>query len=325
MAANSASYDWNDITTTTLLNKRGEFADNVSNHNSLLQYLKKKGNSDPATGGWQLIEELDYAENATFKYYSGYEILDTTPQETFSAAEFDWKQAAVTVSISGLEERQNMGENAVMKLLSKRIKNAERSMANNLSVGIFSNGTGSGSKQITGLQAAVPDDPTTGIYGGIDRGTYTFWASKLFDFSTNGLSASAATMQRAMNTLWLNTTRMGDHIDLFIAGLSYFEYFWESLQAIQRITDDQSAAPGFRSLKYNGPGGTASVIYDESCNTARMYGLNTDYIFWRPHSDANMVPLTRRNSFNQDAMVVPIIFMGNMTMSNASLQGVIIA
>jgi hypothetical protein len=46
-------------------------------------------------------------------------------------------------------------------------------------------------------------------------------------------------------------------------------------------------------------------------------------MFWRPHRSANMIPLERRESINQDAVVVPLIFMGNLTMSNASLQGVI--
>ena len=34
-----------------------------------------------------------------------------------------------------------------------------------------------------------------------------------------------------------------------------------------------------------------------------------------------MVPLENKTSVNQDAMVVPLIWAGNMTVSNAALQG----
>ena len=55
---------------------------------------------------------------------------------------------------------------------------------------------------------------------------------------------------------------------------------------------------------------------------APLRHLNTDYLFWRPHKDANMEPLEKRQSTNQDATVIPIVFMGNLTMSNAARQGV---
>ena len=55
-----------------------------------------------------------------------------------------------------------------------------------------------------------------------------------------------------------------------------------------------------------------------------MYFLNTDFIFFRPHTNRNFVPLKRREATNQDAFVVPIVFAVNLTMSNADLQGVLL-
>ena len=45
----------------------------------------------------------------------------------------------------------------------------------------------------------------------------------------------------------------------------------------------------------------------------------------RPHRDRNFVPLDpgERFSVNQDAMVKLLCFAGNMTLSNARLQGVL--
>ena len=54
-----------------------------------------------------------------------------------------------------------------------------------------------------------------------------------------------------------------------------------------------------------------------------MYFLNTDYLYYRPHRDVNMVPDDKRLAYDYDAFVIPILFAGNLTMSNASLQGVL--
>lgn len=53
---------------------------------------------------------------------------------------------------------------------------------------------------------------------------------------------------------------------------------------------------------------------------------NTNYIFFRPHRERDMVPLdSDRYATNQDAVVKLIGFAGNMTTSNRALQGVIVA
>jgi hypothetical protein len=57
-----------------------------------------------------------------------------------------------------------------------------------------------------------------------------------------------------------------------------------------------------------------------------MWFLNTDYIFLRPHKERNFVPIGgERQSINQDAVVKLIGWAGNLTTSNSSLQGVLIA
>ena len=56
-----------------------------------------------------------------------------------------------------------------------------------------------------------------------------------------------------------------------------------------------------------------------------MYGLNTDYINFRPHANRNFVTLDRKSSVNQDATIVPMYWAGNLTCSNCSLQFVIVA
>jgi hypothetical protein len=314
-----------EIVTTTLRNRTGELADNMLKNNALLNRLKKKGNVKPVSGGRTIVQELEYAENSTYKRYSGYEILNIAPSDVFTAAEYDYKQAAVAVSISGLEELQNSGEEAIINLLAARIKNAQKTMMNNIAGDCYSDGTADGGKQIGGLQLLVSKTPTTGTVGGIDRATWTFWRNRA---TVSGTAASATNIQDRMNSMALSLVRGTDKTDLIVADGNYYQFYLNSLQAIQRITDPDMGAAGFTSLKYFGHGGSADVVLDGGvggfCPTNTMYFLNTDYIFFRPHSQRNMVPIGEdRYAVNQDAMVKLIGFAGNMTLSNASLQGVL--
>lgn len=319
-----ASPGLSEIVTTTLRNRTGVLADNMSKNNALLRRLKERGKIKPVSGGRTIVQELMYQENSTFQRYSGYELLNVSPSDVISAAEYDWKQASVAVTISGLEQYQNAGEDAIIDLLESRIENAELTMMNNLSLDMYSDGTASSGKQIGGLQLLVADNPTSGTVGGINRASYAFWRNQKFQATSDGGSAASATnITRYMNTMYQRTKRYTDEADLIVADTNYYNLYWQSLQAIQRITTDQSANAGYGSLKYM----SADVVSDGGqgggCPLNHMYFLNTKYIFWRPHRDRNMVPSGDVRSINQDASVNLILWMGNMTTSNASLQGVI--
>lgn len=312
-----------EIVTTTLRNRSSAIADNVSNNTALLMRLKQKGNSKPFSGGRTIVENLDYAENSTFKRYSGYETLNISPSDVLSAAEFDIKQAAVAITISGLEELQNSGKEAVLDLYESRIKNAERTMMNNISNDIYSDGTADSGKQIGGLQSLVSDSPTTGTVGGINRANFPFWQNQQYDFSDESVTSSASTIQAAMNTLWLRTKRNRDVVDLIVFDDVYFTYYWSSLQANQRFTNEKMAEAGFHNLKFMQADVVPDGGQDGDAPTSHGYFLNTDFIHYRPHKNRNMVPLNPdRHSTNQDAMVKIIGWAGNMTASNCALQGV---
>lgn len=317
-----------EIVTTTLQSRTKKLADNVLDNIAILYRLEEKGTVKPFTGGNVILQELMYADNGTFQWYSGYQALNVAPSDVLTSAEFDIKQCAVAVSISGLEMLQNSGPEAVIDLLEGRIKVAEKTMMNNVATGMYSLGTGSGGKEIGGLQLLVADTPTNTV-GGINRTNFPFWANKSFDASTDGgTAATAANIQGYMNRLAVQLVRNTDKTDLILADSNYYSLYLNSLQAIQRITDTKMGGAGFTALKYYGGGGSADVVLDGgqggSCPTNHMYFLNTDYIHYRPHAQRNMVPLDPdRFSTNQDAMVKLIGWAGNMTLSNGSLQGVL--
>jgi hypothetical protein len=320
----SPNSSWSEIITTTIQSRSRKLADNVSENTAILQRLKQKGRIKTVSGGNVIAQELEYAENGTFTWYSGYEPLSIQVSDVISAAEFAWKQAAVAVTISGLEMLQNSGKEKMIDLLSSRIKNAEKTMVNTIATAMYSDGTGSGSKEIGGLQHLVSNDSTTGTVGGIARGTYSFWRNVVHDVSNAGSTASTTTIQDHMNRIYVQLVRNNEAPDLILADNNYYRFYLGSLQTIQRITNDKMASAGFINLKYM----NADVVLDGgkggNCPANTMYFLNTDYIHFRPHADRNMVPLDPdRFSTNQDALVKLIGFAGNMTASNCSLQGVL--
>jgi hypothetical protein len=129
--------------------------------------------------------------------------------------------------------------------------------------------------------------------------------------------------------------------DLWIGDATYYGFYVNSLQAIQRITTDGSGkgGAGFTGLKFYGGGMAADVFCgggvndavntagtDGGATSAHMWALNTKYIKFRPHRDRNFVPIGgERQSVNQDAIVKLIGWAGNLTMRASRQQGVLIA
>lgn len=307
--------------------RKHKLADNVSKNNALLKRLKAKGKVKPVNGGRTIVQEMEYAENGTFKRYSGYEMLNITPSDVFTASEYNYAQAAVAISISGLEEIQNAGEEQIIDLLESRIGNAERTLVNNIALDCYSDGTADGGRQIGGLQLLVSSTPTSGIVGGIDRSAWSFWRNQIFSGLNNGGAAvTSANIQSYMNRLYVQQVRGADRPDLIVADNNYYRMYLESLQAIQRIASEDDAMAGFNALKYMNADVVLDGGYGGGAPANRMFFLNTDYIFFRPAAKRNFVPIGEdRFSVNQDAMVKLIGFAGQLTLSNAFLQGTLTA
>ncbi len=308
-----------DILATTIESRTRKIADNVTKNNAILSKLKMKGKIKPFSGGHKILQELSFAENSNAGWYSGYDILPVGVSDVISAAEFNIKQAAVPVVVSGLEMLQNAGKEKMIDLMESRLSVAESTIANLVSGGLYSDGTGAGGKEIDGLNAAVPLDPTTGTYGGIDRATWTFWRSQVEDQA----SADATTIQGHMNALWAKLQRGMDRPDLIMVDNAVWQVYMASLQAQQRFMSPETGNLGFPSIKFM----DADVVLDGGiggfCPTGTAFFLNCDYLHYRPHSSRNMVPLSpnRRYATNQDAEVQILAWAGNLTTSGAQFQG----
>ena len=324
-----------DIIATNIQSRTGELADNVTNNNALLRRLKDRGNVKTFSGGNVILQEIMYNDSTTnnTNSYSGYEVLNVSQNSPISSAQFSITQYAAAVSISGLEMIQNSGKEAIIDLLDGRMMVAEAQLANRIGADIYTDGTGNSGKNITGLGAAVPDAPSTGTYGGINRATYSFWRSQKYSGVTDGGSAvSASNIQSYMDSLAVQLIRGTDKPDLIVADSNYYRLYLQSMQSIQRVTDggNSTQGAGFASLKYYGAGMASDVVLDGGIGSAatanHMWFLNTKYLMFRPHVDRNFVPIGgERQAVNQDAIVKLIGWAGNLTSSGPQFCGVLIA
>ncbi|RMD94236.1 MAG: phage major capsid protein [Alphaproteobacteria bacterium] len=309
-----------EMVTASLRHVASELADNVSKHNALLNIMKRKGKFQSIDGGYEIQMPLEYAENGTYQRYAGYEQLNTAASDVLTSAKYDWKQAAVHVTASGREIRQNTGDAQIINLVKTRIKNAVKTAANNLSVDIFSDGTLA--NQIGGLAHIVTSDGT-GTVGGIDASVFPFWKNKFREIPGTDAYTSA-TFKNEMNALWLSCVRGTDNPDVIVMSHDFYSTYEAGLQDRARYADVNTAQDGFITLKYKG----ADVIFDDNANFATTaetaYFLNTNYIYMIQHRDAQFSPDDAKKPVNQDAIVVPLYWMGNLVCTNRALQGKLI-
>lgn len=310
-----------ELVSTTFRKHSKEIKDNVSKNNALLERLSVKG-TRKEDGGLSIVAPLDYAANGTYQRYSGYDVLNIGASDVISAAEFQWRQIAINVVASGLELRTNSGDSRIINLVKSRMKNAIRTFKNNFSADVYGDGTLP--NQIGGLQALV-SDTGTGTVGGIDSSVWTFWKSLVQSAAAplqggGAITVGPTTIESLMLPLWLAMVRGDDHPDLIVADNNWFSFYEQSQTSLKRYTGDQKAQGGFVSLKYK----TADVIFDGGSGIPanRMYFLNTDYLDLVVHKDADLAIMDEMKPYNQDAAVIPILWMGNMVCSNRSLQAV---
>jgi hypothetical protein len=311
-----------ELVTTTFRKHRKDLKDNVSNHNALYRRLVDRKRYRPEDGGLSIVCGLDYAENGTYQRYSGYDVLNIGASDVMTAAEYQWRQIAMSVVASGQELRINNGGSRIINLAKSRMTNAMRTFKNNFSADMYGDGTLA--NQIDGLQKLVADNGQ-GTVGGINSATWTFWRNQVQSAAApiqggSAVTVDATTIEKQWLYLWLELTRGDDRPDLIVCSNDRFAVYEQSQLSIKRYTDEVKAVGGFQALKYK----TADVIYDGGSGipSAHSYFLNTDYLELVVHKDADLEVMEEMRPVNQDAAVIPILWMGNMTCSNRSLQGV---
>jgi hypothetical protein len=247
--------------------------------------------------------------NGSASSYATYDTINVASAQTDSitAAEYTWKQYAVSVAISGLEEKQNSGVEQIIDLLESKIMIAEETAAEKLDQMFFLDGTGNGAKDWLGLAAIVL---ATGTLGGIDGTAQAYWRSYV--------DSTAAALTLAQMTTAYNTCSVGaDQINLIITTQALFEKYESLVQPQLRFTDTKMADGGFQNLLFKG----APLTYDSYCQSGVVYFLNGRYLRLVGHKDQWFEATPFVKPRDQDAKYAQILAYGELTCMNRSRLG----
>jgi hypothetical protein len=306
MAGNS---NFDTLLSTTLANYRSTLTDNVFTARPLTFKLMEKGRIRMLNGGTKIVEPLIYGQNDTVGSYSGFDTIALTPQTGISAAEYEWKQYAASISMSGIEEAKNNGEQEIINLLEAKIMQAEESLREGFNQMFFADGTGNGGKDWNGLANLVE---ATGAVGGIDPADSgnSFWASYEENTST---ALTLAQMSTAYNSVSVGN----DHPDVLLTTQTLFEKYEALLLPVLRYTDSKTADAGFQNLLFK----SAPVMYDVHCPSGVFFFLNSKYITLVGHSGKWFQQTEFIRPEDLDARYALIMCYGNMTLRNRAKQG----
>lgn len=304
------------------------YVDLVSESNVVLSMLRQNG-------GWKtyqgpsIRERLMYQLHNSYVRYSGFDYLTPVHAEIISDAEFNPKQAAVVFSLSMEEILANSGSDAqLIDVFSTHMEAAEMELENSVTEDIHSDGTADGGKQIGGLQLILPDDPTTGTYGGISRVSVTAWRPNAYDVSavswdhTTETAINATGVHAMFSQVVRETSKGKKGANLILSSESHFGAFEAALVEIQRITNGGGEGKlGFPSLKFYGGGRSIDVVMEGGIGSYMpddtTYMIDTKSLKMRYHPQRNFSKMGgKQRPINQDAVVQQIGFMGELTMND---------
>tara|TARA_R110000765_G_C18913530_1_gene605179 strand:- start:603 stop:1706 length:1104 start_codon:yes stop_codon:yes gene_type:complete len=345
---NTINYD--ALLTTTLFKYRPTMVDNIFKDSAFLAALREFGGVEMQNGGERIAQPLMYGTNSTIKSYSNYQTLDTTPQEGMTTAFYDWREIGGTISISRKEERQNSGEAAILKLLEKKIGQAEMSMRETLNSQLLQ-GTVSSATFIPGndnkdlhplgyfLRKLNATDPTTGgNVGNIAGASNSWWRHQTAVLNSasvdtgNSFALNVTTyagMKVALRRMYNHCSKgSGGSPNLVVMDQTTFETYENALDVNIRFTNTALGELGFDTIKLRG----ATCIWDEvvpdidngttSLTGGTAFFLNTKFykLVIDSETDVEVTPFIEPE--NQTAKTAKILFMGNATVSNMRKLGV---
>lgn len=324
MPGRSQTYTWNDVLSLALWNYygTGKIADQIFKGLVLFEWLRSKGRVEYKRGGDRILVPVMYAKSTNAKSYSGFDVLSTTPQDNFTTAEFQWKQSADSIVISGRELRAINGPGQVKDLLQARTENVELSLMDELNRQAYLDGTGNSSKDLLGLQASHAVAPTTGTYGGLARSNawWQNYQASVGSFAANGI--------KAMRTAWrkISQGRRSGISDLILTtsdAYGFYEAALEPKQEYQMVKSGVRGEAGFGPLTFKG----IPIEFDENAplisSNDIQWWLNSRYLKLIVHPDADLRPTAFKTPPGQDASVAQILFQGEMISNNLRHQGVL--
>lgn len=315
MAVNDTIFTYGPANVTSLiattLSKYGKtLSDNIHKAIPALAWLamKKRVTED---GGATIIRSVVYGSNSTASFYSSDDVLDTTIQDNFTAAQWQWRQAAASVTVTGRIEMQNAGSSQVISYAKAQIDNALASLKEVIDQKMFA--SAQSGPNITPLNAIVNN---TGTVGDINGGTNTWWQSQVQasgSFAARGLSD--------LRLVWDNVSvRMpAGGPDLMLSDQTSYEAYEATLVPTVRYSDTYMGDLGFSNLRYK----EAVWTWDPNTTTGNIFLLNSKALELVQHQNRLFTMSEWVKPADQDLKTAQLFWAGELTTSNRRKLGLL--
>jgi hypothetical protein len=319
--------NYRQILSTALAYRTEEIQDLVFSSNPVSALLKKRG-AFKTYSGPEIRVTLQIDKLAS-QWFTGYDYLDAQPKEILNDAVFTPKNIAVGFSLTGTELLANEGRTRIHNILEAYMETADSSMQDAWEIALHGDGTADAGRQMIGFGGALPINPATGIYGGIDRSTNAIWRTGVYhvttDFPDIGTVWDSTTARPILERVVAQRSKGSRHATIAVADLASYQQLSAALVAHQRIARDNGgdAVLGFSGLEVATPAGQIEVFCATGVGAVMpvntIYGLDLDGLNIYYHPSRNMVPLFPGDGaqpINQDAIAQYLVWNGELVVKN---------
>lgn len=209
------------------------------------------------------------SHDSNFAWAYGESPVSFNKRNTTEQAAFPWRRAVDgfyiahdTLFGNGIKVRE--GDRGAFKLeknekvqlvdlLNEQMEAFQLGFMEKLSLELHRDGTSS-TDAVTGLDALISTKPTTGVVGGLDRATATYWRNNAV---TAIASTTAGNLATTMEKMWRQCIRNGGSPDFILAGSAFIDAY---LQYAVTVTNNANASD-VKKLDAGVGTGTSTGLY----------------------------------------------------------------
>lgn len=281
--------------------------------NALMAWAFANDRVDYEDGGYNITNPLVVGRNPNVASYEYYDQLPVAQTNEFTTASYTWSRVAGTVIISDQEEDENRGEAAIFKLMKAKMDVLEESIKEKFSEYLYAAGGGT---DPIGLASLIPDDPTTGTLGGINRVTETQWRTSSYAFAG---ALNSSNIEEAFDDVLLDLTLKSDKPDLILVGRNIYRLYRAAVRekVVFNLSETSNGKRmmdlGFTGISHQG----IPILYDEDCPVNKAYFINSKYLRVTILRHVNMKVKELSAPWDTDAHGSRVVWQGQFTLWKA--------
>jgi hypothetical protein len=282
----SGSSQYNELTYVTRRAFIPKLVVQIYNSTPLLAALI--GNSQQASGGVsQVTVPVQGAQfvNAQWSDYSGSFTQPSVQQGAFNA-EFNLKLMISPVPFLGMEGAVQQ-DYAIIPLIEARMNDATNVMMDAMATALYTNYTNT--QQFIGLPGAIDDGTNLTTYGNINRSTYGWWKSKVYNAGSVN-----PTRQNVLQYI-SGTVKYGAEVPTFgVCGFGTWTLLAQDFVGQEQYVitpgnafdgDANGPQAAFRALMVAG----VPIYPDPYCPEGTLYFINSNYLSLYIHDQGSFV------------------------------------